>query len=465
MHHLKHPAIPLLSSYANNGVPVLLKSEPWSLEQKDAAMKRGCHPSASEYTPFLRDEMAAMRRKGFFIVLPYELLREHPGLCISPIGCIPQRDRRPRMINDYSFSFVNQNSQKLAPAEAMQWGKTLDRVLVLWYIYYADRRQGPVLLSKTDLADGFYRIPLTPMGALKLAVPFPHSPSEPKLLAIPTVLPMGWTESPPAFSAVTETIADIINMDLECEAEPVPPAHNLEAAASTPTPLLPSVPDPSPIIDTGPKRPKLAYVDVFVDDFIKLCQGWLNSLRVRRSTYHTIDAILRPNDNDDVAREMPISVRKLKKGDDFWSTQKVILGWFIDTVNLTIALPKHRQDRLLTILTEVISKSTVSLKQWQKLLGELRSMSLAIPGSRGCFSFLQDALKPNLNKVHITTLVRDQLQDFLWLARDVAARPTHLAEVVPSAPTYLGSMDASKSGMGGVWFPQDIKFPGATPCF
>ena len=69
---------------------------------------------------------------------------------------------------------------------------------------------------------------------------------------------MGWTESPPAFSAVTETIADIVNFNLKCEAEPIPPVHNFEATASTPTPLIPSVPDPSPIIETGPMRPKLA---------------------------------------------------------------------------------------------------------------------------------------------------------------------------------------------------------------
>lgn len=120
-------------------------------------MQRGSHKSATEYTHFLREEMTQMRTKGMFIVIPYDLLRDNPNLCLSPIGCIPQRERRPRMINDYSFSEVNQHTQKLAPPESMQWGRTLDRVL--WYIYYADRRQGPVLLSKTDLGDGFYRIP------------------------------------------------------------------------------------------------------------------------------------------------------------------------------------------------------------------------------------------------------------------------------------------------------------------
>ena len=430
MHSIDHPALPLLSSYSKNGVPVVITSEPWSLEKKDAAMARGNHKSASEYTTFLREEMTTMRRKGMFIVVPYDLLRHIPGLCLSPIGCIPQRDRRPRMINDYTFSELNQHTHKLAPAESMQWGRTLDRVLSR--IYYADRRHGPVLLSKTDLADGFYRIPLTPTGALKLAVPFPNLPSEPQLVAIPTVLPMGWTESPPAFSSVTETITDVINESLEREADTIAPAHDLEPAASTSVPLLPSIPDPSPIIEAGPIRPRLAYVDCFVDDFIKLCQGWLNGIRVRRATYHIIDSILRPNDSSDTYREFPISLRKLLKGDDFWSTQKVILGWFIDTVSLTISLPQHRQDKLLQILTDVISKSRVSLKEWQKLLGELRSMSLAIPGSKGCFSFLQEALTPTSSSVNITCVVRDQLKDFLWLAKDIINRPTHLAEVVPS---------------------------------
>ena len=73
-------------------------------------------------------------------------------------------------------------------------------------------------------------------------------------------------------------------------------------------------------------RPPLAYVDVYVDDFIKMAQGWSNALKVRRHTYHHIDSVFRPNDELDVDRKSPISLKKLNKGDDFWSTEKVILG-------------------------------------------------------------------------------------------------------------------------------------------
>ena len=80
-------------------------------------------------------------------------------------------------------------------------------------------------------------------------------------------------------------------------------------------------------------------------------------------------------------------------------------------------------------------------------------MSLAIPGSDGCFSFLQEALKPHAKRVRISPAVRDQLKDFLWLAESVVALPTHLAEIVPTPETYHGTVDASGMGMGGVWFP------------
>jgi hypothetical protein len=64
-------------------------------------------------------------------------------------------------------------------------------------IVRANPKFGPVLLGKVDLADGYYRIPLNPAHAVRLACLFPKSTGEEPLVAIPLVLPMGWTESPP----------------------------------------------------------------------------------------------------------------------------------------------------------------------------------------------------------------------------------------------------------------------------
>ena len=80
-------------------------------------------------------------------------------------------------------------------------------------------------------------------------------------------------------------------------------------------------------------------------------------------------------------------------------------------------------------------------------------MTLALPGSKGCFSFLQSALKESGPNIIITADMHQQLQDLLILAQEIVSRPTHLNEIVPKNPSYFGAMDASKQGMGGVWLP------------
>ena len=136
LRHLKHRAKPPLQRIARHGIPVLLTTKAWTLEQKDRAMQRGNHPSTLAFAPFIQSKMKDMKSKGMFIVLPYHLVRNLKPLQISPLGCIPQRERRPRIINNYTYSGVNPATVKMVPEEAMQWGRTLHRVL--WYIFSAD---------------------------------------------------------------------------------------------------------------------------------------------------------------------------------------------------------------------------------------------------------------------------------------------------------------------------------------
>jgi hypothetical protein len=60
------------------------------------------------------------------------------------------------LIVDYTYSGVNPDTFKMAPPEAMQFGRALQRVMHT--IVNADPRFGPVKLGKIDISDGF--IPL-----------------------------------------------------------------------------------------------------------------------------------------------------------------------------------------------------------------------------------------------------------------------------------------------------------------
>jgi hypothetical protein len=101
----------------------------------------------------------------------------------------------------------------------------------------------------------------------------------PPLVAFPLVLPMGWTESPLYFCAFTETGSDLANSLLQRNLRY--PHHRLENLTGEgdfgPNPerghdLLPLRRPLRSHRSLLSRRP-IAYVDVFVDNFLGLGQG------------------------------------------------------------------------------------------------------------------------------------------------------------------------------------------------
>lgn len=124
-------------------------------------------------------------------------------------------------------------------------------------------------MAKIDLADGYYRIPISPQASLSLAVVLPNDNMSEPLIGLQLSLPMGWKHSPPYFCAFTETCADMAN------AIPLPTFdHPFQYALSSqptapqatarfpPTTIWPFNPQPTP-------QP-LQYTEVYLDDFMLL---------------------------------------------------------------------------------------------------------------------------------------------------------------------------------------------------
>ena len=55
------------------------------------------------------------------MVVPYSAVRHLPHLRIFPLGAVPQRNRRPWLIVDYTFSGLNAETLLWAPREAKQF--------------------------------------------------------------------------------------------------------------------------------------------------------------------------------------------------------------------------------------------------------------------------------------------------------------------------------------------------------
>ncbi len=88
-----------------------------------------------------------------------------------------------------------------------------------------------------------------------------------------------------------------------------------------------------------------------------------------------------------------------------------------------------------------------SVNKWHKVLVELRSMAIALPGARHLFSHMQYALSNKLKtRVTLSRGVYDALEEFRWILNDLKCRPTRIAELVPLLAAVEGHHDASGKG-------------------
>jgi hypothetical protein len=63
--------------------------------------------------------------------------------------------------------------------------------------------------------------------------------------------------------------------------------------------------------------------------------------------------------------------------------------------------------------------------------------------------------------VRLSSLTQAALSDWSQLASTIADHPIPIATLVPQAPHFVRSLDASKSGLGGFWLP--TRFGTGTP--
>ena len=141
------------------------------------------------------------------------------------------------------------------------------------------------------------------------------------MVATPLTLPIRWEKYPLLLCTATETVADLANEflrsyqprkihNIDDRAESVaPPQAPLLAAEHTK-----SIRDP---YLRPPKAKLLAYVDVFVENFLGLAQGPRHRCRhVRCMLLHALDKVFWPLDLQDTKhRKEVLLLKKLEAGD------------------------------------------------------------------------------------------------------------------------------------------------------
>ena len=451
-----HPAFNLLLQYARDGCPVEC-GPAWPIARMQAAIDRGNHPTArtAQATTALRLEIKEKVEQGYARIVSWHDIKNKPphNLKISPLAAIPHKSRAYRAILDLSYQMkiagqplpsINDNCDKdLAPQITMkELGKVLPRLIAA--IANASYEEGPIQLAKLDIKDGYWRVSVPTADAWNFAYLLPPtSPTDPPQLVIPNSLQMGWSESPPYFCAVSETVRDIA--ETEAAKDPHLPPHKFEHH------MLPQV-DTSQL--TAKALDFLTLLEVYVDDFIALAQSTdpQKLLHLSRSLLHSIHSLFPPPEVTGHDAPDPISEKKLKDGDGIWQTKKEILGWIFDGVSRCIQLPTDKVTSILTELKAVHRQKVVSHKTLEKLFGKLSHAAFGIPAGRSLCAPIIRTLKRQKQLYKVTANLKLALRDWSTIIKLSLSQPTWCRDLVPDTTDYYGCCDASGEGAGGIWF-------------
>ncbi len=333
------------------------------MERLEEAIVRGAHASAKDpaAAKALMAETMEQVTQGFARLVPWSKLKKAMTrkLKLSPIAAIPHKSRDFRKILDLSFALdgllsVNDaTNADLAPLEAMnELGWVLPRLIHAMATTSTD--DGPLLLCKLDLKDGYWRMVVPGDAEENFAYVLPtQDPDDEIMIVIPSALQMGWKLSPPFFCAASETARDVAQNMVDDPATPLP-THPLENY------MLPT--ETKKWLDNHaawnerhtndndvPANNLVKLLEVYMDDFIGLIQSDnpKELLHFSRSMLHGIHTVFPPPSVTHHSGADPISEKKLKAGDGLWEVRKVILRWIYNAFHRPLLLRDESLDRML----------------------------------------------------------------------------------------------------------------------
>jgi hypothetical protein len=96
---------------------------------------------------------------------------------------------------------------KMVPQGALnQLGHALSRII---HAFAKAKEDAKVFMAKWDIKDGFWRLDCQVGEEFNFAYVLPWAAGMPIIIVVPTLLQMGWVESPPYFCAAMEIARDI----------------------------------------------------------------------------------------------------------------------------------------------------------------------------------------------------------------------------------------------------------------
>ncbi len=146
----------------------------------------------------------------------------------------------------------------------------------------------------------------------------------------------------------------------------------------------------------------------------------------------------------------------MAQGKGNFDTTKEMIGFLFDGMKRTMRLPAKKLLAYIKEMYTVLRWKTIPLKCLQAIVGRLRHASVILLAAKGFFTPINTALRgiPKIVGLGATSELRAALQDLIYLLHLLSSRLTHVFELVPDMPHYVGYHNAVAEGDGGVWFVQ-----------
>ena len=155
--------------------------------------------------------------------------------------------------------------------------------------------------------------------------------------------------------------------------------------------------------------------------------------------------------------------RKLRQGKGIYDTLKTLLGFDFDGKGKTMWLESAKREKLLTILKGWIQTGTqgsagISLDEFESTIAKLCQAFTCILIGQGLLSPCNRVMQQRPAHVYIQRnhAVLTAIKGCWTLLCELTTEPTRCKELVAGWPDYIGIVDASGHGAGGVEFGENL---------
>jgi hypothetical protein len=193
-------------------------------------------------------------------------------------------------------------------------------------------------------------------------------------------------------------------------------------------------------------------LEVYVDDFIS-CIVPTTTIQIKhvaRGILHGIHDVFPPSADDS---KDPI----LNKGEGTFETNKCLLGFDFDGINKTIWLEEVKRAALRTILHQWIWGATkanrgIPFAEFECVTAKLQHAFTALREGHGLLSPCNWIIKrrPKVVYLHKNGMLLEAIRDIRTILRASTQNPTKCKDLVADWPDYIGIVNASSHGVGGV---------------